>query len=63
MLKQDVYSLNLKDLIHEYGVKESVVGLAQALQEYADEMIDMGLKERAVRAADVADQLIDMIGE
>ena len=61
MLKEDVYTL--RTIVNEYGVHDSVSGLIQALREYADEMSDRGLKERAIQAADMADVLQDINGD
>lgn len=53
----------LKSFIKEYGVKSTVAGLALALQDYADDMSDLGFKEKAVQAASMADVLTDLVGE
>lgn len=61
MLKEDVYTL--RTIVNEYGVHDSVAGLIQALQEYANEMSDRGLKEKAIQAANMADVLRDINGD
>lgn len=61
MLKEDVYTL--RTIVNEYGVRDSVSGLIQALREYADEMSDRGLKEKAIQAANMADVLQDINGD
>lgn len=61
MLKEDVYTL--RTIVNEYGVRDSMAGLIQALQEYADEMSDRGLKEKAIQAANMADVLRDINGD
>jgi hypothetical protein len=62
MLKKvEIYLL--KSFVKEYGVKDTVAGLALALQEYADDMSDLGFKEKAVQAVSMADVLADLVGE
>lgn len=53
----------LQEIIRDYGVKDTVNGLIQALQMEADTMSDMGLKEKSVQAANMADALHDLNGE
>ena len=50
----------LQEMVAEYGIRESVSMLAQALQEYANDMSDMSLKEKAKSAAEMADLLRDV---
>lgn len=50
----------LLDLIRQEGVKGAVRSLAAAMREFADEMSDQGLKERALEAAEVSDILGDV---
>jgi len=61
MLKEDIYSL--QTIVREYGTKGAVAGLMVALQRYADEMSDLGLKEKAIQAANMADVLRDINDE
>lgn len=58
MDKQDLYTI--KTLINEYGARATLKGLVAALEECADEFSDMGLKERAREAAEVAELLSDV---
>jgi hypothetical protein len=53
----------LQEIIHDYGVKETITGLIQAFQQEADTMSDLGLKEKSVQAANMADVLRDLNGE
>lgn len=53
----------LRKVISEYGVHDSVSMFINALQDYADEMSDLGLKEKAVQAANMADVLRDINGD
>jgi hypothetical protein len=55
MDKQHLY--DIKCLINEYGARATLQGFAQALKECADEYSDMGLKERAHEAVEVAELL------
>jgi len=55
MLKEDLYQL--KALINEYGARGTLVAFIKALEENADEYSDMGLKERAREAAEVAEAM------
>jgi hypothetical protein len=50
----------LRALINDEGVNGAVFALAYALQDYADEMSDLGLKEKAIEASDVAEMLEDI---
>jgi hypothetical protein len=50
----------LRVLIQEHGVKGLIVDLAQAFSEEADDLSDMGLRERAVEAADFSSALREM---
>lgn len=47
----------LVDMVLDYGVKDTISGLIVALREAADEYSDMGLKETAIQAANMADTL------
>jgi hypothetical protein len=47
----------LRVLIQEHGVKGLLTDLAQAFSQEADDLSDMGLKERAIEASDVAEVL------
>jgi hypothetical protein len=49
----------LMSLIREEGVKGAVASLATALSAYADEMSDLGLKEKVFEASEMADILRD----
>jgi hypothetical protein len=53
----------LQEIIHDYGVKDMIGGLIQALELEADVMSDLGLKEKSVQAANMADVLRDLNGE
>jgi hypothetical protein len=53
----------LQELIREYGVKDTMTGLIQAFELEAGVMSDLGLKEKAVQAANMADVLHDLNGE
>lgn len=50
----------LRVLIQEHGVKGLIVDMAQAFSEEADDLSDMGLKERATQAADFSSALREM---
>jgi hypothetical protein len=50
----------LRVLIQEHGIKGLIVDLAQAFSEEADDLSDMGLKERAIQAANFASMLREM---
>jgi hypothetical protein len=53
----------LQDILREYGVKGSVTMLIRALRSEADALSDLGLKEKSVQAANMADILGDLNGE
>ena len=55
MDKHDLY--DIKALINEHGARHTLKAFIQALEECADEYSDMGLKERAREAAEVAELL------
>ena len=48
---------DIKCLINEYGARGTLKGFIEALRDCADEYSDMGLKERAHEAAEVAELL------
>lgn len=48
---------DIKCLINEYGARATLKAFIQTLEECADEYSDMGLKERAHEAAEVAELL------
>ena len=61
MLKEiDISAMDA--LIAEYGVRDFMSGVIEALQRHADEMSDLGLKESAIQAADMVDALRNSIG-
>jgi hypothetical protein len=45
------------ELIDRYGVRGAASAFISALKEYADEMSDLGLKEKAIEASEVVEQL------
>lgn len=53
----------LQKIIRDYGVKDTVSGLIQALELEADVMSDWRLKEKSIQAADMADILRDFNGK
>lgn len=57
----------MKKLIHatiaEHGVRNTVSIVAEAMQDFADDMSDMGLKEKSVQAANMVDVLHDLNGD
>lgn len=55
MQKEDVYVL--QTFIREFGAHSTVYGLIQALRQVADEMSDLGLKERVIEIEKVLLQL------
>jgi len=55
MLKEDLNVLI--ELINQYGAKEAVNGLTVALQEYANEMSDLRLKDRVAEAILMLDRI------
>jgi hypothetical protein len=55
MQKEDIYVL--QTMIREFGGRQTVKGLIQALQLTADEMSDLGLKERVIEIEKVLLQL------
>lgn len=55
MDKQDMDTL--KKLINDYGPRETLEAFHLALKECADEMADLGLRERAYKVANLADAL------
>lgn len=50
----------LRVLIQENGVKGLISDLAHALSQEADDLSDMGLKERSIEAAHMSDMLFDV---
>lgn len=50
----------LKLLIQEEGVKGAVAALAKALKNHADEMSDMGIKEKVKQSIEVSEILEDL---
>ena len=55
MQKEDIYVL--QTFVREFGARSTVKGLIQALQQVADEMSDLGLKERVIEIEKVLLQL------
>lgn len=54
---------SLRKVISEYGVHDSISMFINALQDHADDMSDMGLKEKAIQAANMADVLREINGD
>jgi hypothetical protein len=52
----------LLELIRQDGIKGTLVALAAALHSYADDMSDMGIKDKSHEAADIAG-IIDDVSE
>ena len=50
----------LMSLIREEGVKGALASLVAAFGAYADEMSDLGLKEKALEASEMTDILLDI---
>jgi len=64
MDKQEIYTIQA--MINEYGARTTLQGFIIALQQSADHMSDLGLKERAIVQAEMADLLQkvqDALGE
>lgn len=61
MEKMDV--MLLQEIIREYGIKDTVIGLIQAFELEADTLSDLGLKEKSIQTANMADILRDLNGE
>jgi len=64
MDKQEIYTIQA--MINEYGARNTLRGFITALQQSADQMSDMGLKERAMVQAEMAELLQkvqDALGE
>lgn len=61
MSPEDVYELRF--ILRECGVRDTVSGLILALREHSDEMSDLGFKEVAIQAADMADVLQELNGD
>lgn len=57
MTKEDISVL--KKLINNYSIDEVIHNLSIIASFQADELSDMGLKERAINLANVSDHLID----
>ena len=55
MLKEDLY--RIRTLVNEYGPRATLKGFVLALKEYADEMSDLGLREKAHEAVEIAELL------
>jgi hypothetical protein len=55
--------LLVREMISEYGVHDAVSLVAEAIQEFANDMYDMGLKEKATQAASMAEVLRDINGD
>jgi hypothetical protein len=55
MEKEDLYTI--RTLVNEYGARATLKGFVLALKEYADEMSDLGLREKAHEAVEVAELL------
>ena len=53
----DRIKMVLSELVEAEGVIGAVSALADAIKDYADEMSDLGLKERVIEAYDVLDRL------
>lgn len=53
----------LQSLIREYGVRDTITGLVEALRVEADALSDLSLKEKSVQAADMADVLQELNGD
>lgn len=53
----------LQEIIREYGIKETITGLSEAFKLEADVLSDLGLKEKSVQAANMADVLHELNGE
>lgn len=56
-----INSVDLMEVVENAGVVGSVEMLMDALSDYADEMSDMGLKEKSVEASEMASKLFDVI--
>jgi hypothetical protein len=54
---EKMYVSELKTMIHEYGVHETLQSFIEALESCADQYSDQGLKERAYEAAEAAELL------
>lgn len=61
MLKEDIEMMH--SFLKEYGIKETMRGLIEALIRESNDLSDMGIKERAVQAITTAEILKDIIGE
>lgn len=61
MLKEDLDILQV--LVREYGPKVIVSSLAQAMDKEANHLSDLGLKEKALDAINMAEVLREIIGE
>jgi hypothetical protein len=55
--------LLIREMLDEYGVHDAVSLFAEATQEFANDMSDLGLKERAAQAASMAEVLRDINGD
>ena len=55
MDKQDIQ--HMQAIINDYGAIEAFKGFLKALRNAADESSDLGLKERAITLANLADQV------
>lgn len=55
MFKDDIYQIQA--MVNEYGARITLQGFIAALRQSADQMSDMGLKERAILQADLAEAL------
>lgn len=50
----------MMDLIDQHGIAAAVEVTISALKDYADEVSDAGLKERAIKAMIAAEKLIEV---
>jgi hypothetical protein len=57
----DNVKMMLSELVEQEGLYGAVVALQQAIDAYADEMSDLGIKERAVSAGNVSEMLRDVL--
>lgn len=58
MHKVDLHEL--KEIIKEYGARDTLQGLIEVLKEVADDYSDMGLKDQAHEAAELAELLVSV---
>jgi hypothetical protein len=61
MLKEDICIL--QTLVQEYGSQRVALGLIRALNQEADYLSDLGLKEKALATISLAEDLQEIVGD